>query len=69
MAILKATNIKYYYQDGENIRTILKDLSIEFEKGKFYTILGPSGSGKTTLLSLLAAFDEPKEGRILYIDQ
>lgn len=69
MAILKATNIKYYYQDGENIRTILKDLSIEFEKGKFYTILGPSGSGKTTLLSLLAALDEPKEGRILYNDQ
>lgn len=69
MAILKANNLKYYYQDGENIRTILKDLSIEFEKGKFYTILGPSGSGKTTLLSLLAALDEPKEGKILYNDQ
>lgn len=64
MSILTIQNLSYYYQDGENIRTILKDLSISFEKGKFYTILGPSGSGKTTFLSLISALDEPKAGTI-----
>ncbi|EPC74760.1 spermidine/putrescine import ATP-binding protein potA, partial [Lacticaseibacillus paracasei subsp. paracasei Lpp126] len=28
---------------------VLKDINIEIEQGKFYTLLGPSGSGKTTI--------------------
>lgn len=66
MAILETKGIHYYYQDGQQRRTILKDTSIGFEKGVFYTILGQSGSGKTTFLSLLSALDEPKEGQVLY---
>ena len=53
--ILKAEKLCYYYKDGDVIRHILKDISFNFERGKFYTILGESGSGKTTLLSLLSA--------------
>lgn len=66
MPILEIQNLNYFYQDGENIRYILKDLSISFEKGTFYTILGPSGSGKTTFLSLISALDAPKSGKILF---
>lgn len=66
MAILETKQLSYYYQDGEQRRTILKDTSVTFEKGVFYTILGQSGSGKTTFLSLLSALDEPKEGQVLY---
>lgn len=69
MEIIRVENLNYYYQDGETIRTILKDLNVSFEKGKFYTILGPSGCGKTTFLSLLAALDEPKSGTIFYNDK
>ena len=69
MAILKIENLNYHYQDGENIRTILKDVNVEFETGKFYTILGQSGSGKTTLLSLLSALDSPKSGKIRFQDK
>lgn len=69
MAILETKGIHYYYQDGQQRRTILKDTSISFEKGVFYTILGQSGSGKTTFLSLLSALDEPKEGQVLYEGQ
>lgn len=29
---------------------VLKDISLSFQKGKFYSIIGPNGSGKTTLL-------------------
>lgn len=66
MAILEIKNLNYFYQDGENIRTILNDVSMSFEKGVFYTILGQSGSGKTTLLSLLSALDSPKSGEVLF---
>ncbi len=64
--ILEAKDLNYYYQDGEQRRYILKDTSISFEKGKFYTILGQSGSGKTTLLSLLSALDSPHSGGVLF---
>ena len=51
MALLETKNVDYFYQDGDQRRYILKDTSVTFEKGRFYTILGQSGSGKTTFLS------------------
>jgi len=66
MSFIKTKELSYFYQDGDTKRYILKDISCEFEKGKFYTILGQSGSGKTTFLSLLSALDEPKSGEIYY---
>ena len=64
--ILKLENINYSYIDGGYERKILKDLSYEFEEGKFYTILGPSGSGKTTLLSIIAGLDTASSGKIYF---
>lgn len=64
--LLKVENINYGYVDGGYRREILKDLSYEFEEGKFYTILGPSGSGKTTLLSILAGLDKQESGTVYY---
>lgn len=64
--ILETKDLNYYYQDGEKRRYILRDTSISFEKGKFYTILGQSGSGKTTFLSLLSALDSPQSGTVLF---
>ena len=67
--ILRLENINYSYIDGGYERQILKDLSYEFEAGKFYTILGPSGSGKTTLLSIIAGLDTAKSGKIYFEDK
>lgn len=66
MTILKANKLSYYYQDGDQRRFILKDTTVAFEEGKFYTILGQSGSGKTTFLSLISALDTPKSGEIFF---
>ena len=63
MSILALNKVNYSYKNG---KSVLCDVSMEFEKGKFYTILGVSGSGKSTLLSLLAGLDEPKSGAVLY---
>ncbi len=41
------------------------DVSLQIEKGSFFSILGPSGCGKTTLLRMIAGFDEPDSGDIL----
>ena len=66
MSILALNKVNYSYTNGKKI---LNNISMEFEKGKFYTILGVSGSEKTTLLSLLAGLDEPQSGKILYNNQ
>src|SRR5687767_6492065 len=44
---------------------VLRELSLEIEKGEILALLGPSGSGKTTALRLIAGFEAPDRGRIL----
>lgn len=60
--MLELKNVTYSYDKNENV---LKDLSLTFAPGKFYTIFGPSGSGKTTCLSLLGGLDIPQQGEVL----
>jgi spermidine/putrescine transport system ATP-binding protein len=43
----------------------VRRLSLDVERGEFFTLLGPSGCGKTTTLRMVAGFEEPSEGRIL----
>jgi len=45
--------------------TVVDDLSLEIEQGRFVTLLGPSGCGKTTTLRLIAGFETPTEGAIV----
>ncbi|WP_304941839.1 ABC transporter ATP-binding protein [Vallitalea guaymasensis] len=61
-SIVSTKKLNFNY--GE--KTILKDLSINMEKGLFYSIIGPNGSGKTTLLKLLAGI-LPSNKNTVYI--
>lgn len=42
----------------------IRNVNIEFERGKRYGIVGPSGAGKSTLVSLLLGLLEPTGGEI-----
>lgn len=62
-SVLSFNDVSYWYEDGN---AILENLNIDFEKGRFYTIIGPSGSGKTTFLALASGLDNSKKGEISY---
>ena len=50
--------------DDKNI--ILKDFSLNIDKGKYVSILGTSGIGKTTLLRAISGFKRISSGLILW---
>lgn len=45
---------------------ILKNISLEFERGNVYGIVGKNGAGKTTLMQLLSWFFRSYKGDILF---
>ena len=46
-----------------------RDVSIDVAPGEFLTLLGPSGCGKTTTLRIVAGFEAPDSGRVLFGEQ
>lgn len=62
--VIEATGLWKSYDLGTEKVDILKDINLEIEKGRFYSIMGPSGSGKSTLLYLLGGLDKPSQGSI-----
>ncbi len=59
MRLIKVNKI--YNTNSEKLH-ILKDVSINFEKNKFYAIMGRSGSGKSTLVNILGLLDDYTSG-------
>lgn len=48
---------------GENSLHVLKDVSLQVERGEFVSILGASGSGKSTLMNIIGCMDTLDTGR------
>jgi thiamine transport system ATP-binding protein len=58
--ILKVEGVTFRYED------MLMAFDLAVEPGEFLAVMGPSGAGKSTLLSLIAGFEKPLEGQVLW---
>ena len=64
MSVLSIKNISYQYEGTR--KSILKNISADFESGKVYVLMGKSGAGKSTVLSLISGLDLPTGSEILF---
>lgn len=56
------------HDGGANVIAV-HDANLEVPRGTLVTLLGPSGCGKTTLLRMIAGFEEPTRGQVLFGDR
>lgn len=61
---LEVKDLNKGFGDKTNRIEVLKNLSLNVEKGEFCVLLGPSGSGKSTLLNILGGIDYPDSGEV-----
>ena len=69
MNILKTSNLKKYYGNGENLVKAIDNANIDIKEGEFVAIVGKSGSGKSTLLHIMGGLDNPTEGKVYINDK
>ena len=63
--MIKLENIQKRFGEIE----VLKDVSLNVQKGTVTAIIGPSGSGKTTFLRCINVLEQPNYGKITIDDQ
>ena len=66
--LISVKNLCFSYAEDENTKKenpVLKNLSIDIERGSFVCILGHNGSGKSTFAKLLNMILSPTSGQII----
>ncbi len=63
--MLSLKNISKIYKTGDSVVKALDDVSLEFRRNEFVSILGPSGGGKTTLLNIVGGLDAYTSGDLV----
>jgi NitT/TauT family transport system ATP-binding protein len=48
---------------------VVDDVTYDINDGDFIAVIGPSGCGKTTMMSMLAGFQQPTTGKVLFDGQ
>ena len=61
---VRILNLSKAYLEGRQLREVLRDVSIDFQRGEFVAIVGKSGTGKSTLLNLISGIDQADSGEI-----
>lgn len=64
--IIELSNIFKSYQNGKLEVPVLKDISLQIDKGEYVAIMGASGSGKSTLMNIVGCLDRPTKGEYLF---
>ncbi len=63
--MLELKKITKIYETNSFKQQALDEVSINFRKNEFVSILGPSGSGKTTLLNIIGGLDDYTNGDLI----
>jgi len=62
---LTVQDLKKSYKTGEVESIVLKEASLELDKGEIGVILGPSGSGKSTMMNIIGGIDRADSGSVI----
>ena len=63
--MLQIKKISKSYTTGDFTQKALDEISVNFRKNEFVSILGPSGSGKTTFLNVIGGLDKYDSGDLI----
>ena len=64
--LLSGSNLMFSYPGSRQKKKALEDIDLDIFAGEKVGILGASGSGKTTLSLILAGFEKPSSGLLLF---
>lgn len=64
--MIRLNNVGKKVWDGNQLKSILDDVTLEINDGEFISLIGESASGKTTLLSIIGLIDSASSGEIIY---
>jgi capsular polysaccharide transport system ATP-binding protein len=62
--VIRIENLTKSYHTRKGRRTVLKDVSLELQRGRNVGIVGRNGAGKSTFIRLLSGAERPTSGRI-----
>ncbi len=60
---LKSEALSFKYENAKEL--CIREIDMQFQKGKLYSIIGHNGSGKSTFLKLLAGILKPTSGKVI----
>lgn len=60
--LIELKNLTKNFEDQQ----VLRGINLDIHENEFLTLLGPSGCGKTTTLRIIAGFDEPSSGEVIF---
>ncbi len=64
---LRLRDVCYAYDEGENAREAVRDVTLDVARGEFVAVLGHNGSGKSTLAKLLNGLLTPTRGDVFVL--
>src|SRR5690606_6447774 len=62
--MIRVEGVGKVFSDGNESKTVLKDITFHIKKGELVTLLGESGCGKSTLLEMIGGFMKSTSGEI-----